>query len=93
MQYSSNKLSFIHYADDTTASVVGSDIRNVIQTSNYELLNVGHWLRANKLSLNVSKTNFIDFSNRDKTCNIPLKINESVVDRVRFTFFGGYFNR
>ena len=38
MKYSSNKLYFIHYADDTTASVVGNDIRNVIQTANYELL-------------------------------------------------------
>ena len=67
MLYSSNKLSFIHYADDTTGSPVGSDILNVIQTANYELINVGHWLRANKLSLNVSKNNFNVFSNRDKT--------------------------
>ena len=58
-------------------------------SSNYELLNVGHCLRTNKLSLNVSKTNFIVFSNRDKTFNIPLKINERVIDRVGFTKFLG----
>ena len=68
---------------------MGNDIRNIIQTANYELLNVGHRLRANKLFLNVSKTNFIVFSKRDKTCNIPLKINESVIDRVGFTNFLG----
>ena len=45
----------------------------------YELLNLGHWQRANKLSLNVSKTNFIVFSNRDKTCNIPLKIKKGLL--------------
>ena len=71
---SSNFFKFIHFADDITVHVYASDDN----LSNRELENVDHWLRANKLSLSISKSKFMIFSN--KILAVPnLKIrNESI---------------
>ena len=46
----------------------------LIDQINKELINVSTWLKLNKLSLNVSKTNFIIFHNRQKNIDIAPKI-------------------
>ena len=45
-------------ADDTTITISGSSLVDLEQETNLELLNLHCWLKANKLSLNVAKTNF-----------------------------------
>ena len=55
MYRSSNKMRFVHFADDTTVFASDSDITNVHATVNGELVEVNNWLKANRLSLNVSK--------------------------------------
>lgn len=44
------------YADDTNLTTTGSSVVEISHSVNADLLNVGDWLIANKLSLNVVKT-------------------------------------
>ena len=46
------------FADDINLRMSNSTF-NVLQTVNLELCKIDHWLRANKLSLNYNKTNFM----------------------------------
>ena len=59
MYRSSNQMRFIHFADDTAVFSSDSDINNVHATMNRELVGVDNWLKANRLSLDVSKTLYI----------------------------------
>ena len=48
------------YADDTNITLVASDLNVLEREINNELKNNNkHWLMANKLSLNVAKTEFM----------------------------------
>ena len=69
---------------------VGSDILTMVATINNEIAKVNEWLKANKLSLNVDKTNFMLFSPRNR--NIPIidiKIDGNSIERVYETKFLG----
>ena len=63
---SSNLLSFILFADDTNIFYSHSNIKTLIDIVNTELYKVSSWLKANKLSLNVRKTQFILFKANKK---------------------------
>ena len=69
---SSNKLSFILFADDSNLFFSHSDLAFLTDTVNSELKSVVNWFRANKLSLNISKTCYMLFSNT--VCDLPRKI-------------------
>ena len=58
---SSDKLSFFLFADDTNLVYADKSLRSLEHTVNIELINVCNWLTANKLSLNVKKSNFVIF--------------------------------
>ena len=63
---SSNQMRFVHFADDTTVFASESDINNVLETVNRELIGVDNWLKTNRLSLNVSKISCMIISNQKK---------------------------
>ena len=63
---SSEKLSFILFADDTNIFYQREDIKVMTETLNNELNKVNLWLQANKLSLNIKKTNIIIFKTKRK---------------------------
>ena len=52
------------YADDTALYCSGKSIVNIMLTLQDEMGIVGHWLRANRLSLNIKKTKFIILGHR-----------------------------
>ena len=60
---SSSQMRFVHFADDTTVFASDSDINNVHANVNRELVSVDNWLKAIRLSLNVSKNYYILISN------------------------------
>ena len=62
----STTLKSILFADDTNILHTGDDLKEVCETMSHELdiFKLNRWFRANKLSLNVSKTNFMIFSNK-----------------------------
>jgi hypothetical protein len=47
------------YADDTAIFYTSSDVNDIVNKINGDLVNVDNWLSKNKLSLNVDKTNFM----------------------------------
>ena len=58
--------NIILFADDTNLFHTGLHIKTMCQTISYELSKINKWFKANKLSLNVLKTNYIIFGNRRK---------------------------
>ena len=90
---SSDILKFFLFADDTTVfySADPSD-KNTEQILNTELEKVSCWLAANKLSLNVKKSNFLHFhygkSNKER---LQIKINNTPVEEKESTKYLGTF--
>ena len=61
---SSNMLSFVLFADDTTVNVRHDSIDGAIQIPNSELAKVAEWFDSNKLTLNVNKTQMLMMSRK-----------------------------
>ena len=67
MSHCAENLDFVHFADDTTVFSVGSDVERLVNEASREFVRVDDWLAVNKLSLNLSKTNYMIVSHS----NIP----------------------
>ena len=80
MQRSSNEKRFVHFADDATVFASECDINNVLVTVNMALVGVDKWLKANRLSLNVSKTSYMIISN--SKIAIDIRIRDSILRKV-----------
>ena len=80
-------MRFVHFADDTTVFAFDSDINNVHDTVNRELESVDNWLKANRLSLNISKTSYRIISNQKNEINI--RIRDSILRKVSTVKFLG----
>ena len=61
IQESSDKLKFFLFADDTNAVYADKNLKSLESTVNQELCKLFDWLTANKLTLNIKKTNFVIF--------------------------------
>ena len=95
IQYSSNKLKFFLFADDTSTSLAGKDLSQIEQTYNIELQKVSQWLIANKLSLNVNKSNLMVFKRQGAKTSHKLSIhinNEIIVERNNTKYLGIYID-
>ena len=82
-------LRFVLFADDTNLFSSGRDLDVLCHSINEELKKLNLWFKVNKLSLNLSKTNYMIFSNVDSNLNIDLNINGSSIERVHVTKFLG----
>ena len=80
-------MRFVHFADDTTVFASDRDINNVHATVNRELVCVDNWLKANILSLNVSKTSYMIISNQKYA--IDIRIRDSILTKVSTVKFHG----
>ena len=76
-------LKFVLFADDTNIFASGTNIDELCKNINSELEKLNEWFITNKLSLNVSKTSYMLFSNRSD-CNFDynIYINTFKIDRV-----------
>ena len=68
---SSNILDFILFANDTSALLASNDIMTLEPALNTEISKVSNWLIANKLSINIKKTNYMIFKSRQKEIKQP----------------------
>ena len=57
----------IMFADDTTIISSGKKLDDLFCSVKKELVNIDAWLEANKLSLNIKKTNYILFNTLGST--------------------------
>ena len=80
----STSLNLLSFADDTTVYQSGPHIDTLIDSVNQELIHLYDWLCANKLSLNIKKTNFCIFSppNSKYQVNNCIKINSEIINHV-----------
>ena len=78
------------FADDTNLFCTGDNLRDTIQQINEELPKIYSWVNANKLSLNIDKTNFMLFTPRNcSRCTEDIVINGIRIQEVKETKFLG----
>ena len=83
----------ILFADDTNLFISHNDPDYLNDTLNSELNNLSTWFAANRLSLNLSKTNFMVFKPRQKKqlFEFHVSIDEQPIPSVSETMFLGVF--
>ena len=64
------------YADDTNLFYSNNDIETLFSAINMELEKISEWFKANKLSLNVKKTNYTLFHKSSSKDYLNLKLPE-----------------
>ena len=75
----SNLLKTFLFADDTSLFYSHKDPNQLILVTNCGLSKISEWLKVNKLSLNVAKTNYILFRPRQK----PISVSDTItVDNI-----------
>ena len=83
-------LSFILFADDSNIFFSHSNPDTLVNVMNKELKNVNSWIHANRLSLNLDKTNYMLFSKTLSLLPNPILFNTTTLQRVQSTeFLGG----
>ena len=90
MHRCSDKLSFLHFADDTTVYMSGSDLERLCVDVSEELFKVNEWLKANRLSLNVDKSSFMLFTHSQaRHDDIQIRLGDRTINQVKSIKFLG----
>ena len=78
-------------ADDTNIYYESSDLLSVQKIVNRELRKVRKWLEANRLALNIEKTNFVSFHSNKRKVTLPifLKIGRRKIKEENYVRFLG----
>ena len=63
---SADQLKFYLFADETHMLYADKNFKSLETIVNFELCNIHDWLTANKLSLNINKSNFVLFQPQTK---------------------------
>ena len=78
----SNKFIFYLFADDTNIFFECSNLDKLEKIVNKEIKKLVTWLNANRLALNISKTNFVIFSSVNKPLKpVTILINKLAIDQ------------
>ena len=77
---SSSILHYILFTDDSNVFLSHASYNQLIELVNLEQGSASDWFKANKLSLNLSKTNYIIFRSNKK--QIPNNNNELIIDNI-----------
>ena len=77
------------FADDINITVPCCTFAELKQATNSELTNLYNWLKANKLSLNIAKTEFMVVSSRQKSlaenCSeLNIQLDNQPISRVEY---------
>ena len=87
--------SSVIFADDTTIYHIGTNQTEVYQDMNSDLETLSDWFKANKLSVNASKTKYMVFkckkSAEAQTTQPDLYIDNEVLEKVPVTKFLGVY--
>ena len=87
----SKLLKFILFADDTNLFYSHKNMEDFIATTNQELGHLSDWFKANKLSLNAGKTNFMLFGRKGQSVKneLYITIDGNKIERVDHVKFLG----
>ena len=83
------KMKCVLFADDTSLYSSGADLGRLLHEVESDLKILNKWFDINKLSLNISKTNFIIFGNKKTYVPINLTINGIKLEQTNQTKFLG----
>ena len=88
-----NLTKSILFADDTTVYLSSKNQKYLYTTMNGQLQKLTDWFRANRLSLNISKTNYMLFTNQkhQPDTNINLQLSDSNIQRTNCAKFLGLY--
>ena len=89
MENCSSLLHFTLFADDTTLAYSCNNLLELERTLDSEVLKVTHWLAANKLVLNLSKTHSMLFSFKRLQQNLAIRINNTHIEEKTVISFLG----
>ena len=81
--------NLVHYADDTTALFCHENLTSLYEMMNTQLNNIDNWLRANRLSINISKTKYMIFSSRQSESQSVVVMRNLKIKRVEVAKFLG----
>jgi hypothetical protein len=87
----SNIWKFILFADDTNLFYKNRDLLELEHVVNVELSKLSVWFKANNLSLNAKKTNFILFGCKNISTPLKLILDGAILEQVAYTKFLGVF--
>ena len=83
------------FADDTSICYSHSDPEVLAAVLNEALQNIGSWMRANKLSLNIDKTDYVIFHSRHKKSSYDISLlldNKCITRKTRVRFLGFFLD-
>ena len=63
-----------HFADDTNLFYTSKSVKDLKKLVNHDVKQLNNWLRANKISLNVEKTELVIFQSLRKVLSDEIKI-------------------
>ena len=82
----------ILFADDSNIFTVGKTLDDIEKLINKELADISMWLNANRLSLNIKKTQYMVFSRKKRTDKkIYIKINNHSISETKSSKFLGVY--
>ena len=78
------------YADDTNISTTGNNLTEIIASANKDLESTREWLIANKLSLNMAKSEYMIIGSSYHVSKIAwdgpqIKLGNNTLDKVKST--------
>ena len=85
----SQVFKYILFADDTNLLCCDRDLNELVRMINGGLEQLQIWFSVNRLSLKISKTNYMIFGNRRITADICVRRNKEKTNRVNCTQFLG----
>lgn len=78
----SNVLKFTVFADDTNVFCCGDNLQQMMEMVTIEMNKLKLWFDSNKLSLNLNKTKFMVFGNRNINTDVSLITDNQIIERV-----------
>ena len=78
----SQVLKYILFADDTNLLCCDRNLNELVRMINGGLEQLQTWFPVNRLSLNISKTNYMIFGNCRITADICVRINKEKINRL-----------
>ena len=92
LRYATRKSLIHHFADDTNLILSNRSLKTLRKTMNNELDSLYDWLCANRLSLNVAKTEFLLFrnnSNESKNFVFTFHLNNKILHESHYVKYLG----
>ena len=86
----SKRLQFFLFADDTNIFFEHSNLATLQRIVNKELKKLSLWLNANRLALNISKTNFVIFAAKNKPLStVTILLNKKAIEEKKYVKYLG----